>query len=50
MVLVTGISFQARHYNLGAFATAPQPSRLWWQLQIKVIFDGVVLCAFSGAS
>ena len=49
MVLVMGISFQARHYYLGASATAPKSYPSWWQLQIKVILDGAVLFAYSVA-
>ena len=48
MVLIMGISFQARHYYIGGSATAPKPSRSRWCLQIKLGLVDVVLCAFPG--
>jgi hypothetical protein len=46
MVLVMGISFQGRHYDPGASATAPESCRPWRQPQIKVTFLYVALCAW----
>jgi len=49
IVLVMGISFEARHYYLVTYETAPHPCRSWWHHQIKVTLVSVVLCAFYGA-
>ena len=50
MDLVMGISFQARHYDLGAAATAPKYCLPRRYLQIKAALIGAVFCAFSMAS
>ena len=49
MVLVMGISFQARHYYRGDSATATKSCRSWRHLQIKMTLVYVVLCACSVA-
>jgi len=50
MVLVMGISFQARHYYLGASATAPKSCRPWWLLRIKVFLMAWSSVPFTGRS
>ena len=48
MVLVMGISFQARHYDLGGSVTATKSSSSSWHIQAKEILVYLVLCASLG--